>query len=210
MNYVELFEILHSGHLCVCVFSRIFCPLFLHLDKGVWVSAPIRCYLPTMSHVPATMSMCWILMCQHQQYLWSTCTTKTTWWIYSEHISKQWFWQGQYVCSMTFPEEILSFPTWNNGKKSVKSMVSVNLQVTWWNDDHLTDGGCPRWTVASYETKKNGWMGASFPKKRMLKQLIVGSKMIQVSLKVLVGNMWFLYARIRSWQFFWGGALPKF
>lgn len=36
-------------------------------------------------------------------------------------------------------EEILSFPTWNNGKKSVKSMVSVNLQVTWWNDDHLTD-----------------------------------------------------------------------
>ena len=103
MNYVELFEILHSGHLCVCVFSRIFCPLFLHLDKGVWVSAPIRCYLPTMSHVPAIVSMCSILMCQHQQYLWSTCTTKTTWWIYSEHISKEWFWQvGQYVCSMTF------------------------------------------------------------------------------------------------------------
>lgn len=92
-----------------------------------------------------------------------------------EHNFKQWFWQvGQYVCSMTCPEEILSFPTWNNGKKSVKTMVSVNLQVKWWNDDHLTDGGFGQSTGAQGGLlppmrQKNGWMGASFPEEKNAK-----------------------------------------
>ncbi len=133
-----MYELLCSELLCVCVFCQIFCPLFLH---GIWVSAAISCYyisvtigtLANRINQPCHMSL---LPCRHVGIDVPTSTGT------SQHLTlPKPPGDSDRLEAMHAPWEVcfLSFPTWNNGKKSVKSMVSVNLRwevKPWGNETH--------------------------------------------------------------------------